>query len=80
MTSQPSTTNTMEVTTTALERALEELDQVIHRSKALLQRAHKPAAIEERLRAWEAGCGLWKGKITEDPVAYQRRIRDEEDV
>lgn len=79
MASQPAITNTIEVTTTALERALEELDQVIHRSKALLQRTRKPS-MEEQLQAWEAGCGLWKGKITEDPVAYQRRIRDEEDI
>lgn len=64
---------------TALEHALEDLDQMIHRSKALIQRTHQ-SSIEERLRAWEAGCGLLKGKITEDPVIYQRRIRDEEDV
>ncbi len=79
MTYQQSAVSSREISTTALERALEELDQVIHRSKALLQHAHTPA-VEERLRAWESGCGLLKGKITEDPVAYQRRIRDEEDI
>jgi len=79
MTYDQSTTSVNEITTTALERALEELDQVIHRSKALLQHTRK-SSVEEQLRAWEAGCGLWKGKITEDPVVYQRRIRDEEDV
>lgn len=79
MTSQPSATNTSEVTTTALEHALEELDQVIHRSKALLQHARKPSAAE-RLQAWESVRGILKGKIVEDPVAYQRRIRDEEDI
>lgn len=68
-----------DMTTTALERALEELDQVIHRSKAILQHARKPG-VEERLQAWKSIRGLWKGKIVEDPVAYQRRIRDEEDV
>ena len=76
---QQSAVSSQEITTTALERALEELDQVLHRSKALLQHTRK-SSVEEQLRAWEAGCGLWKGKITEDPVVYQRRIRDEEDV
>lgn len=66
-------------TTHDLAHALEEMDRLIHRSKALLQHVQK-SSIEERLRAWESGCGLLKGKITEDPVAYQRRVRDEEDV
>lgn len=66
-------------TTHDLARALDEVDRLIHRSKALLQHVRKPST-EERLRVLEAGYGLWKGKITEDPVIYQRRIRDEEDV
>lgn len=66
-------------TTHDLEHTLDEMDRLIHRSKALLQRAHKPL-VEERLKAWELVRGILKGKIVEDPVAYQRRIRDEEDV
>ena len=73
---QPTASNQ---TTYDLEHALDEMDRLVHRSKALLQHVRKPS-IEERLRAWESGCGLLKGKITEDPVAYQRRIRDEEDI
>ena len=59
--------------TTELERALDELDRLIHRSKALL----RPAPM---YNAWEAGRGLLKGKIVEDPLAYQKRIRGEEEV
>lgn len=66
-------------TTYDLARALDEMDRLIHRSKALLGHVQKPS-VEERLRAWKSVRGILKGKIVEDPVAYQRRIRDEEDV
>ena len=76
MTHDQSITSVGEVTTTTLERALEELDQVIHRSKAILQHARK-SSVEERLRAWKAIKGLWKDRTIGDAIEYQRKMRDE---
>ena len=79
MTPSHSALHQTDIGTSALEKTLEELDQMVHRSKALLQRVHT-SSVEERLKAWESVKGILKGKIDEDPVVYQRRIRDEEDL
>lgn len=79
MASNASTIQILE-NTTELERVLEELDRVIHRSRALLHGVRSGAkgmSLEKR-KAWESLAGLWKGRITEDPLAYQRRVRAEE--
>ena len=61
----PSITNT-------ITRDLEELDRLVHRIKTQLQTHSKDVG---RLSHWRAIRGILKGKITEDPLAYQRRIR-----
>ncbi|MDO8505140.1 MAG: hypothetical protein Q7S48_00975 [bacterium] len=59
-------------TTNTITRDLEELDRLVHRIKTQLQSSSKDMG---RLSHWRAMRGILKGKITEDPLAYQRRIR-----
>ena len=72
---QPAETQTIE-TTRELGQALDELDRVIHRSKAVLGRLQQPSK-EAQKNGWNAIKGLWKGRVVEDAVTYQRRVRDE---
>lgn len=67
---QPSTT----MNTQLLERELNELDRLLHRIKEQLR---TPQESGVRLSHWRAIRGILKGKLTEDPLAYQRRIRAE---
>lgn len=60
--------------TNTITRDLEELDRLVHRIKMQL---HPPIKDMGRLSHWRAMRGILKGKITEDPLAYQRRIRAE---
>lgn len=60
-----------------LEEILRELDHLLRRSQALLRHPHLKLPASDRA-SWEALRGLWRGQITEDPLAYQRRIRSEE--
>ena len=65
---------------TSLEQTLEELDRLVHHSKDLLRRGQKTTATIPAMRAWGKAAGLWKGKIIENPLAYQQRIRSEEGI
>ena len=60
--------------TDAITRDLEELDRLVHRIKTQLQTSQKEHGM---LSHWRSIRGILKGKITEDPLAYQRRIRAE---
>ena len=72
---QPTETQTIE-TSLELEQALDELDRVIHRSKVVLERARQPSKGAQK-NGWNAIKGLWKGRVVEDAVTYQRRVREE---
>ena len=58
----------------ALTRDIEELDRLVHRIKTQLQTPQKNNGV---LLHWRAIRGILKGKITEDPLVYQRRVRAE---
>ena len=58
----------------ALTRDIEELDRLVHRIKMQLE---VPQRDKGALSHWRAIKGILKGKLTEDPLAYQRRIRAE---
>lgn len=61
-------------TNPTLTRDIEELDRLVHRIKKQLQ---APKTEKGILLHWRAMRGILKGKITEDPLAYQRRVRAE---
>ena len=61
-------------TTNTIARDLDELDRLVHRIKTQLQ---TPSRNDGQVLHWRAMRGILKGKITEDPLAYQRRIRAE---
>lgn len=71
----PTHPRTLELTPD-LARAIDELDRLLHRLKEM-GRGATPVSARN---GWEMGQGLWKGHITQDPLAYQRRIRGEEEV
>ncbi len=71
-------TPTTHTTVTDLEHTLREIDRLIHHSQELLRHTIPAQGISGVARAWEAAAGLWKGKLTEDSLVYQRRIRNEE--
>lgn len=60
--------------TETLTRELDELDRVLHRVRIRLQGLPKK---KSQLEHWREMKGILKGKITEDPLTYQRRIRAE---
>lgn len=60
--------------TEILTRELDELDRVLHRVRTRLQGLPKK---KSQLEHWREMKGILKGKITEDPLTYQRRIRAE---
>lgn len=57
-----------------LTRDIEELDRLVHRIKTQLQ---TPQKNKDVLLHWRAIRGILKGKITEDSLTYQRRVRSE---
>lgn len=57
-----------------LTRELDALDRVLHHIKSLLRAAPK---TETDLAHWRAMRGTLRGKLAEDPLAYQRRVRAE---
>ena len=60
--------------TDALTRDIDELDRLVHRIKTQLQAPQKDKGV---LSHWRAIRGVLKGKLTENPLEYQRRIRAE---
>ena len=64
-------TNKIRVPQAELLRLVDELDRVIHRVRPT-QKKNPQSDL------WQSLQGLWKGKLSEDPLAYQRRIRNEE--
>lgn len=80
MTYEPTDTHTQTIETPILdlEHALEELDRVIHRSRALLQRARvKERGAGKITDPWKAVQGIWKDRDVGNAVEYQRKMRDE---
>lgn len=63
-----------------LRELLDELGRLVYRSKILLDRTPSLGGMVTDQEAWKRGRGLWKGRITEDPLQYQRRLRAEEGV
>ena len=61
-------------TSNTITRDLEELDRLVHRIKMQL---HAPSKDKSQLYHWRGMRGILKGKIVEDPLVYQRRIRAE---
>ena len=57
-----------------LTHDIEELDRLVHRIKTQLQAPQKDKGA---LLHWRAIKGILKGKIIENPLAYQRRVRTE---
>ena len=53
---------------------LDELDRLLHRIR---MRIATPKTQAAQLSHWREMRGILKGKITEDPLVYQRRIRAE---
>ena len=77
MTYEPTNMAVAEHTAQELAHALDELDRVIHRSKALLQRVQSSPVKQPKKDPWEAVKGMWKGRDIGDAVHYQRQVRDE---
>lgn len=58
-----------------ISRELDELDRLLHRIRSRLM---TPASTKvASLSHWRKMRGALKGKIVEDPTAYQKRIRKE---
>ena len=70
-------TQTIKTKHQKLHDVLRELDRLVHCSQALLYRTDIGSATP-KINLWQTAHALWKGKIKEDPLQYQRRIRSEE--
>lgn len=66
--------STRTTTQEMLTHDIDELDRLVHRIRIQLQRSGKEY---DMLSHWRSMRGILKGKIIEDPLAYQRRIRTE---
>lgn len=72
----PTTTHDPEL----LSRDLEELDRLLHRIKERIPSAKPQGSPSASYAAFQKLRGMLKGRIGEDPLAYQKRIRAENDA
>lgn len=64
---------------TAITRELEKIDELVHHLRTLLSHSEKEESGAGYL-ALRKLRGALKDKLTEDPLAYQQRIRAESDA
>lgn len=72
----PTTTHDPEL----LSRELEELDRLLHRIKERIPSAKPHGIPSASYIALQKLRGLLRGKIVENPLAYQQRVRSESDA
>ena len=75
---QHTPTDTTDVET--ISRELDQLDEILHRLKGRLGTIPEKKTSSSSYLALRSLRGILKGRITEDPLQYQRRIRAESDA
>ena len=63
-----------------LSRELDELDRLLHRIKERIPSVTSQGVPSGSYTALRKLRGMLKGKIEEDPLAYQQRVRAESDA